>query len=280
MGVGAVFTAIEESCLDVHGVPLRSLVSTAQIPDADKKKATLVCSMDSPWTIVAVSNAWSELCGYGEEEALGQSPKILQGPLTDTEKASRFTKRLLDSGKAATTLVNYAKDGTPFVHKILGRKDGRHLVVNGFEVSDPELHSAFLLAEANRIDSNKSTISPDVNFMTIFMTIIGTASAYLFQTELGGASKGVPLAFVSISTEELFPTGFLPLWLFLVVSAIIVLFSSSRIEPLPFSVLAVVLVGLIAALAEPAELADHVDQATTKVVHERVLLMHETMWIL
>lgn len=73
--------------------------------------------------IVAANEAWCRQCGF-REEAIGASPKILHGPLTDHEKASRFTQRVLQDGRAGMTLVNYKSDGSPFKHTIVADKAG------------------------------------------------------------------------------------------------------------------------------------------------------------
>ena len=71
--------------------------------------------VDEANKIVAANEAWQVQCGYGEE-AIGESPKILQGALTDRAKATRFTHRAMREGRAGTSLVNYKADGSPFMH--------------------------------------------------------------------------------------------------------------------------------------------------------------------
>jgi PAS domain S-box-containing protein len=71
--------------------------------------------------IVATNRAWRQLCGFGAEEALGRSPKILQGPQTDKAVACRFRDDLLTQGHAEATLLNYTKRGRPFVHELHSR---------------------------------------------------------------------------------------------------------------------------------------------------------------
>jgi hypothetical protein len=73
--------------------------------------------------IVAANEAWQKQCGYSED-AIGLSPKILQGELTDEAKAARFAQRAYEEGRAGTTLVNYKADGSPFQHTIVAEKIG------------------------------------------------------------------------------------------------------------------------------------------------------------
>ncbi|EOD32713.1 hypothetical protein EMIHUDRAFT_364329 [Emiliania huxleyi CCMP1516] len=77
--------------------------------------------LDQGERIVAVNSAWTRLCGFSANEALGSSPKLLQGPKTDTREARAFAEacRL---GSASTTLTNYRKDGSPFTHRIRSRR--------------------------------------------------------------------------------------------------------------------------------------------------------------
>lgn len=64
--------------------------------------------------ILYVNPAFCQMTGYGPEELLGKTPKVLQGPETDRE-ATAHLKRALEKGKSHEThAINYRKDGTPF----------------------------------------------------------------------------------------------------------------------------------------------------------------------
>ena len=85
----------------------------------ESKKAAVLSETKAPFNIVATNSQWSSMCGYFPEEALGCSPKdLLQGELTDSNKAKRFAEQLTADGHARTTLVNYSKFGRAFVHTI------------------------------------------------------------------------------------------------------------------------------------------------------------------
>jgi hypothetical protein len=73
--------------------------------------------------IVAANQAWQDQCGY-REEAIGLSPKILHGDMTDKTKAYRFAERVKREGRGGTSLVNYKEDGTPFMHTFVADKLG------------------------------------------------------------------------------------------------------------------------------------------------------------
>jgi PAS domain-containing protein len=80
----------------------------------DSDKAAIV--LDGAERIVAVNEKWQSLCGFAPSEALHASPKILQGELTNQEKAHAFAHELRTTGEARTTLANYTKGGEPFAH--------------------------------------------------------------------------------------------------------------------------------------------------------------------
>jgi len=82
------------------------------------KEAVLITEatpLDEPGPrIVCANEAFEEMTGYCEEEILGKTPRILQGPETE--------RSVLDSLRAALTAeeewegetINYRKDGTPY----------------------------------------------------------------------------------------------------------------------------------------------------------------------
>ena len=52
--------------------------------------------------------------GYSREEALGRSPRFLQGPATDRSALGRMHDALAQGLPSKEELVNYKKDGTAF----------------------------------------------------------------------------------------------------------------------------------------------------------------------
>ncbi|MFY0607758.1 MAG: PAS domain S-box protein [Cyclobacteriaceae bacterium] len=64
--------------------------------------------------IVFVNDAFTKMTGYSSEEALGRSPRFLQGPESDTEELQRLGASLRNWQSTEVTLRNYKKDGTPF----------------------------------------------------------------------------------------------------------------------------------------------------------------------
>ena len=66
-------------------------------------------------TIVYVNRAFEALTGYSAAEALGNSPRMLQGPLTDRKVLDALRAALSAGEKWAGKAINYRKDGSTFL---------------------------------------------------------------------------------------------------------------------------------------------------------------------
>jgi two-component system cell cycle sensor histidine kinase/response regulator CckA len=64
--------------------------------------------------IIFINPAFTKLTGYNEEEAIGKTPRILQGPRTDKTVLSRLRQNLEAGKMFAGEAINYRKDGTEF----------------------------------------------------------------------------------------------------------------------------------------------------------------------
>jgi diguanylate cyclase (GGDEF)-like protein/PAS domain S-box-containing protein len=70
-------------------------------------------SLDGP-KIIYANPAFQKMTGYSIKELIGQSPKILQGPLTD-QKIMAKMRACLDSGQHfEDSTINYDKNGNPY----------------------------------------------------------------------------------------------------------------------------------------------------------------------
>lgn len=63
--------------------------------------------------IVYVNPAFEKLMGYRAEEVLGQSPRILNGPETESHTRYRIRKALREGKGIRTEILKYCKDGQP-----------------------------------------------------------------------------------------------------------------------------------------------------------------------
>ncbi|RUR30393.1 phosphodiesterase [Vreelandella andesensis] len=72
--------------------------------------------MDAPGPEIVYANvAFCEQTGYTEEELLGQTPRMFQGPETDRAVLDRLRTALTrESGFFDGQTINYRKDGTPY----------------------------------------------------------------------------------------------------------------------------------------------------------------------
>lgn len=66
------------------------------------------------WPIIFVNEAFEEMTGYTRGEALGNTPKMLQGPKTDQEVVDRLVRDVSEGRIFHGQTVNYCKDGSEF----------------------------------------------------------------------------------------------------------------------------------------------------------------------
>ena len=64
--------------------------------------------------VVFVNDAFTRRTGYTAEEVIGNTPRILQGPLTQREELDRIRTALLAWKPVRAELINYTKSGEPF----------------------------------------------------------------------------------------------------------------------------------------------------------------------
>lgn len=65
-------------------------------------------------SIVYVNEAFTRMTGYTEEEVLGKSPRILQGPNTHREELQKLRKAMESWQPCEITTINYRKNGEEF----------------------------------------------------------------------------------------------------------------------------------------------------------------------
>ncbi len=64
--------------------------------------------------IVFANRAFCASTGYSEEELVGQTPRLLQGPRTNRVLMRELVERLKGGEPFQGETINYRKDGTPY----------------------------------------------------------------------------------------------------------------------------------------------------------------------
>jgi len=88
---------------------------SAAVANANEAVVITDANLEAPGPhIVFVNAAFTTLTGYSAAEALGRSPRMLQGPQTNREALGAL-RRALDQGEHfAAETINYRKDGSPY----------------------------------------------------------------------------------------------------------------------------------------------------------------------
>lgn len=68
-------------------------------------------------TIVYVNDGFTKMTGYSREEAIGQTPRMLQGAKTDRAVLDKLKYSLINGQSFFGQTVNYRKDGSEFVNQ-------------------------------------------------------------------------------------------------------------------------------------------------------------------
>mmetsp|Transcript_234 Transcript_234/g.642 ORF Transcript_234/g.642 Transcript_234/m.642 type:complete len:275 (+) Transcript_234:565-1389(+) len=80
--------------------------------DTDSVVLTDATKCNNP--ILAVTGAWSTMCGYAREEAVGQNPRLTQGEQTDRTVSCALGEAVRAGRACKVQLLNYRKGGDVF----------------------------------------------------------------------------------------------------------------------------------------------------------------------
>ena len=87
------------------------------VEDASEAIVVTEARLDPPGPrMLWVNPAFTEITGYDREEAVGQTPRLLQGPETEPQVLRRLRDRLAAGERFEGEATNYRKDGTPYVN--------------------------------------------------------------------------------------------------------------------------------------------------------------------
>ena len=104
-------TNVAERALGPGGPTLEAL----EVLLANSFDSILITDATRSESIIYANAAFRRLTGYSASEVIGQTPRILQGPATDSEVISRLSAALRAGVKFEGRAINYRKDGTPFI---------------------------------------------------------------------------------------------------------------------------------------------------------------------
>lgn len=93
---------------------LRELQLGDNMPE--HRQARVLTEGQSPFRILRVNQAWTELCGFLPDEAVGCTFRIMQGSATSRRSLTELSQKLMAGGPAAQLLINYKKGGEPFIN--------------------------------------------------------------------------------------------------------------------------------------------------------------------
>lgn len=77
--------------------------------------SVLVTDASKEGKILYANKAFKKLTGYDPSSVIGKTPRILQGPGTDSRVITKLSNALQSGGKFEGKAINYKKDGTPFI---------------------------------------------------------------------------------------------------------------------------------------------------------------------
>ena len=109
---------------------------TALLEDDETEMSVVFSDPSQPDNpMVYVSEEFERQTGYSAEEAVGRNCRFLQGPHTDPHAIEAIRQALRAQTRFTIDILNYRKDGTPFVNRLRIRpiydSDGRLMFFAG-----------------------------------------------------------------------------------------------------------------------------------------------------
>jgi PAS domain S-box-containing protein len=90
-------------------------LSLLQVLAENSFDSVLITDASAEGKITYVNKSFKNLTGYDPTEIIGKTPRILQGPGTDSKVIERLSNALKSGRKFEGKAINYKKDGTPFI---------------------------------------------------------------------------------------------------------------------------------------------------------------------
>lgn len=77
--------------------------------------SVLITDASAENRIIYANKSFKKLTGHDPSEIIGESPRILQGPGTDSKVIAKLSDAMKSGEKFEGKAINYMKDGTPFI---------------------------------------------------------------------------------------------------------------------------------------------------------------------
>lgn len=92
--------------------------------------AVLITDATPQVKILYANKAFMKLTGHSPTSVIGKSPRILQGPGTDTKVIAKLVAALKAGKKFEGKAINYKKNGTPFIMywRVIPIKTGKKII--------------------------------------------------------------------------------------------------------------------------------------------------------
>ncbi|MFW5762038.1 MAG: PAS domain-containing protein [Cyclobacteriaceae bacterium] len=93
-------------------------INYSYIKNVLKSGKQAVVFTDLKQRFIYASQFFEEMTGFKRESVMGKTPRLFQGPATDTEELKKLGKLISENQPASAILDNYKKDGTLYKCKI------------------------------------------------------------------------------------------------------------------------------------------------------------------
>jgi PAS domain S-box-containing protein len=90
-------------------------LSLLQVLVENSFDSVLITDASAKGKITYANKSFKKLTGYDPSEVIGKTPRILQGPGSDSMVIARLSGALKSGRKFEGKAINYKKDGTPFI---------------------------------------------------------------------------------------------------------------------------------------------------------------------
>ena len=90
-------------------------LSLLQVLAENSFDSVLVTDASAEGKITYANKAFKKLTGHDPSEIIGKTPRILQGPATNSKVIERLSEALKSGRKFEGKAINYKKDETPFI---------------------------------------------------------------------------------------------------------------------------------------------------------------------